>query len=315
MHSLITITRKALLIGTLLAAQPVLAQDGRSPAEDDTSGEDVIEITPDMAPGSVSRLLNRGQDRRSANPDSDPPTTNRVDAANSAPSVLAILAHPDDEITIAPVLARIARDGGEVTVIFATSGDAGPGVSGLEPGRELGALREDEARCAAFALGLPEPIFWQLGDGALADMARDPDSPARDMSARIASIIDLQKPRIIMTWGPDGGYGHADHRMVSNAVTQIVQAMGADRPDLLYTAVPAGDRADLPGFENWAVSDPALITDRLRYQLADLEATRFAIDCYQSQFDETARAYLPDVLHQNLWQGMVYFRLAFAASS
>lgn len=294
-----------------IIVQPALAQD--EPRE---IGEDeVIVITPDMAPGGVSQLFDGTPILPP--PDGTPATVpaDRAPTGNTPPSILAILAHPDDEITIAPVLARIAREGGEVTVVFATSGDAGPGVSELEPGAELASLRESEARCAAFALGLPEPIFWQLGDGTLATMARGPESAARDMTARIKAIIGVQGPSVIMTWGPDGGYGHADHRMVSNTVTQVVQAMDGERPDLLYAALPAGDRPDVPGFESWATTHPALITDRIRYELPDLEATRGAIDCYQSQFDANARTQLPEVLHQYFWQGTVYFRLAFASAS
>lgn len=228
--------------------------------------------------------------------------------------MLAIFAHPDDEITIAPVLSRIARTGGEVTLVFATSGDAGPGVSALEPGPELAALREDEAGCSAFALGLDAPIFWRLGDGTLATMARAPDSAASDLAQRVAALIAIEQPDIVMTWGPDGGYGHADHRMVSNLVTQIVQEMGEGRPDLLYSVLPAsagGEQQQIPGFDGWARIDPSLTTDRLRYELIDLEATRIAVDCHQSQFDATARAYLPEMLHREIWQGSVYFRLAF----
>ncbi|MFU7529097.1 PIG-L family deacetylase [Qipengyuania sp. ASV99] len=291
-----------------------LAQD-KAPPQDAPEDGERIEIPRDMTPDGVSRLLNGGAASPAPADPSSPNPAEPQTRARSLPSVLAILAHPDDEITIAPVLARMAREGGEVTVVFGTSGDQGPGVSALEPGAELAALREDEARCAAFAMGLPEPIFWRLGDGALATMARAPDSAAKGMAERITALIALQDPQIVISWGPDGGYGHADHRMVSNVVTEIVQAMGAARPDLLYTAIPAAGadeaRPDLPGFEGWATLDPALITDRIRYDLIDLEATRSAVDCYQSQFDETARAVLPDLLDRNLWQGTVYFRLAF----
>lgn len=301
------------LSGAALAQEN--AQRGEGASDTHAEDGDRIEIPRDMTPDGVSRLLNReGQSPPTAAPSATIPAEPTA-RAGSLPSVLAILAHPDDEVTIAPVLARMAREGGEVTVVFATSGDQGPGVSGLEPGAELAALREDEARCAAFALGLPEPIFWRLGDGTLATMAHAPDSAAKGMAERITALITLQDPQIVISWGPDGGYGHADHRMVSNVVTEIVQAMAAARPDLLYTAIPAAGaedaRPDLPGFEDWATLDPALITDRIRYDLIDLEATRGAVDCYQSQFDETARAVLPDLLDRNLWQGTVYFRLAF----
>ena len=230
---------------------------------------------------------------------------------NALPSVLAILAHPDDEITIAPVLSRIARTGGEVTLVFATSGDAGPGLSGLEPGNALAELRESEARCASFALRLPQPILWRFGDGTLAQEPHEPDSPAQEMREHIRSLIAVQQPQVIMTWGPDGGYGHADHRMISNVVTEIVQMMDEPRPDLLYSVFPSDSDEPLPGFEQWATIHPSLVTDRIQYDFADLEATRLAIDCYHSQFGEQERSVLPSILHHQLWRGTVSFRLAF----
>lgn len=243
-----------------------------------------------------------------------PGKTFTVGPERTPPSVLAILAHPDDEMTIAPVLSRIRREGGKVTIAFATSGDAGPGVSGMEPGEALATLREGEARCSAFALGLDEPIFWRFGDGTLALAARNSDEEMRDLAGRIASLIELEEPTVVMTWGPDGGYGHADHRTISNAVSQVVQAMGPGRPDLLYAAVPtpSQDTPMLPGFEAWATLHPSLITDRIRYEFADLEATRIAVDCYESQFPAEARAALPGLLHDRIWRGTVYFRLAFS---
>ncbi len=231
----------------------------------------------------------------------------------SGPSILVILAHPDDEVTIAPILARAARDGADISLVFATSGDAGPGTSSLEPGEELARLREGEALCAASALGLEDPIFWDLGDGTLADQPRDPNSASRQALAKITAIVAQKRPQVIMTWGPDGGYGHGDHRMISAAVTQVVQGMEGRRPDLLYSAIPAGSRPDLPEFEAWATTAPSLVTDRLSYQPQDVEAAASAIDCYKSQFSEEARAALAPLLHRTIWRGSVHFRLAFPA--
>lgn len=296
------------LVGAALAT-PVTAQDAGEEAEDD-----VIYLTPDSVPrrtpptqGEVPTLPDPDTGR--ARPDSPAGPRSRA----TPPSVLVVLAHPDDEITIAPVLARIAREGGSVTLVFATSGDVGPGVSGMEPGPELAGLRESEARCSAFALGLPEPQFWQLGDGQLSVMARAPDSRARQLTAKVSALIGELRPRLVITWGPDGGYGHADHRMVSNIVTEVVQAMNDDRPDLLYPALPASE--DTPEqFAGWAKTHPSLVTDRIRYELIDIDAARTAIDCHQSQFPAEARAELPSLLDRSVWQGQVHFRLAFPAS-
>lgn len=243
----------------------------------------------------------------------DIPSGPELPEFDEPPSILAILAHPDDEITIAPALAIAARSGGEVTLVFATSGDAGPGSSGLEPGEALADLRENEARCAADALGIDEPRFWRMGDGTLAPLARMPDSPARQLAARVAEAVERHQPDVVMTWGPEGGYGHSDHRMVSAVVTQVIGGMGDARPDLLYSAIPADPGvAAPPGFEDWARTDPALITDRIGYEQVDLEAADEALGCYESQFAQAARAAIIPMLHTMVWRGQVHFRLAFA---
>jgi LmbE family N-acetylglucosaminyl deacetylase len=197
-----------------------------------------------------------------------------------------------------------------VTLVFATSGDAGPGTSGLPPGTELAGLREREGTCASEALGLGTPTFWRLGDGTLATMARAPESSAREALRLTAEAIALAEPDVVMTWGPDGGYGHADHRMISALVTQVVAGIEVDRPDLLYAAFPQVEGGTPPQFERWATTAPTLLTDRIAYERADLAATEAALGCYESQFPAEARAGLARMLHERVWRGTVFFRLA-----
>lgn len=302
------ILRTGMLAIAVCGAAIAAAQDAGSESAQDKGGtgdDDIIVITPDMVPGGAPF----GPGETPVLPDGE-----AAPQRSAPPSVLAILAHPDDEITIAPVLARVVREGGSVTLAFATSGDAGPGVSDMEQGAALAAVREDEARCSAFALGLPEPIFWQLGDGQLASFAHHPQSAAIRLRAHVAALVAEAAPRVVMTWGPDGGYGHGDHRMVSNIVTEVVQAMGETRPELLYSALPANEDSPTE-LADWAKTHPSLVTDRIRYDFVDLEAARIAIDCHQTQFDAQARRYLPDLLHRGVWQGQVHFRLAFPATA
>jgi LmbE family N-acetylglucosaminyl deacetylase len=282
---------------------PTSAQERSVTAQEEVleDGQVVTRILPGQRPEAIAPRPNEEAEQSLA-------------LDSNIPSVLAILSHPDDELVIAPVLSRIAREKGEVTLVFATSGDAGPGNSGLEQGAELAELRENEARCAAFAMGLEEPIFWRFGDGTLANEARNTEAAMRDMGERIAGLVALHEPTVVVTWGPDGGYGHADHRMTSSAVTQVVQAMGPERPDLLYAAFPAepGEDAQLPGLEGWARTHPSLVTDRISYEVPDLDATIAAVNCYESQFPAAIRRALAGTLHERLWRGQVPFRLAFA---
>ncbi|MEM9055516.1 MAG: PIG-L family deacetylase [Pseudomonadota bacterium] len=233
-----------------------------------------------------------------------------IDASQGGPNVLVIVPHPDDEIVIAHAISRLARTGGTVKLVFATSGDAGPGVSGMERGADLADLREREARCAAFSLGLEDPEFWQIGDGTLGVEARMPDSAANRALTRIETLIDTESPNVIMTWGPDGGYGHSDHRMLSALITEAVQKRETGRPDLIYAAIPTIQGPIPPQFEAWATTASDLITDRIAYEEQDLEAARGALDCYESQFDDATRGSLIDFLHAVVWKGQIHFRMA-----
>lgn len=224
------------------------------------------------------------------------------------PPLLVILAHPDDEITIAPALARIARIGRDVRIVFATSGDAGPGESGLERGAQLARLREDEARCSAKALGIAEPTFWNLGDGTLGSLARAPDSAANRAITLIRQGIAEIQPGMVMTWGPDGGYGHSDHRMVSALVSQVVQSMTDARPELLFTMIEDGTLPPIPELQSWATSAPELASHTVLYEPRDLAATNTAIQCYESQFPPEIRAAIGSVFDQSIWRGTVKFR-------
>ncbi|MEM7688673.1 MAG: PIG-L family deacetylase [Pseudomonadota bacterium] len=242
------------------------------------------------------------------NADGEPSTT------RAAPrTVLAILAHPDDELTVAPVLARVAREGGAVTLIYATSGDAGPGTSGLDRADDIATMRTKEGRCAARALGLGEPVFWELSDGALATMARAPGSAAKRAVTLTRDAIAAAKPDAVITWGPDGGYGHADHRMISAIVSQAVAGIDRERPELLYAAFVQGEGRGVPGFENWAVTASDLVTDTIAYSVADLDAAQAAMRCYESQFPLAARRGLMRALDGQVWRGAIPFRRAFSA--
>lgn len=232
----------------------------------------------------------------------------RQDQTAALPPVLVILAHPDDEVILAPALARIGRTGRQVHIAFATSGDAGPGESDLKPGSALARLREGEARCAARALGIAEPAFWDLGDGRLGILARESDSPANRALELIREAIAMHAPGQIMTFGPDGGYGHADHRMISALVSQVVQEMDEARPELLFAAIAKGTLPPIPELQRWATTAPDLISHTMLYEPRDLAAANAAVGCYESQFTPQVRSALAAVFDQSIWRGTVKFR-------
>ncbi len=79
--------------------------------------------------------------------------------AARAGTILAVFAHPDDEISVGAVLAKYAAEGHDVYLVTATSGQAGAGNTDIPAGPRLGAAREKEVRCSAGKLGIHEPIL------------------------------------------------------------------------------------------------------------------------------------------------------------
>ena len=240
-------------------------------------------------------------------------TPGMAQEGDGANTILAILAHPDDEVFIAPALADAAADGVDVTIIYATSGDAGPGVSDFGKGPELAAAREQEARCASAALSVKEPVFLGYGDGTLWEQAQVKEGAESPLESQLRALIAQYRPVTIITWGPDGGYGHADHRMISALVTEIVQQIdhGPAAPLLLFPVIPNGTVPPVPELQRWATTDPKLINARAPYKDAELARAAKAVQCHVTQFDAATRAQLVPLFDQTIWQGAAHFREAF----
>lgn len=155
--------------------------------------------------------------------------------------LLAVLAHPDDEsLGVGGTLAKYAAEGIAVSLVTATRGDAGrfrghrPG-SPEHPGADaLAAIREAELRAAADALGVSSVTLLDYRDGQL-DRAE-----SRDVIARIATEIRRLQPDVVITFGPDGAYGHPDHVAISQQTTAAIVA--AADPAFAHGGVVASGR-------------------------------------------------------------------------
>jgi LmbE family N-acetylglucosaminyl deacetylase len=146
----------------------------------------------------------------------------------------------------------------------------------------------------------------------LTHSVRSPESPAAQLRERLREEITGRRPEVIMTWGPDGGYGHGDHRMVSALVTEVAQSIESDwRPAVYYSAIAEGRMPEGTPFGRWAGTDPDLLTVTYSYSQADLAAASTAAQCHETQFDAEARAGLMPFLDSVVWRGEVPFREAF----
>ncbi|HEX5171249.1 MAG TPA: PIG-L family deacetylase [Cyclobacteriaceae bacterium] len=140
--------------------------------------------------------------------------------------LLFILAHPDDEsLGFGGTIAKYAKEGAEVYLITATRGQRGRfGTQTERPAPEIvGSVREQELRAAASILGIKEVTVLEYMDGDV-----DKITPS-EIIPSLAAHIRRIKPQIILTFGPDGVYGHPDHIAISQFTSAaIVQAADAN---------------------------------------------------------------------------------------
>jgi LmbE family N-acetylglucosaminyl deacetylase len=123
----------------------------------------------------------------------------------AARTLVAVVAHADDEVMVAPVLARCARDGVQVYLVIATDGAQGGRYTTMR-GPELATVRAQEARCATDALGIQPPLLLGFPDGTLGDHAADPSLLYR-LAQRVHEELQRLPPDAVITFGPDAGPG------------------------------------------------------------------------------------------------------------
>jgi LmbE family N-acetylglucosaminyl deacetylase len=146
---------------------------------------------------------------------------------------MCVLAHPDDEsLGMGGTLAKYAAEGVETYLVTATRGERGRfgACSNRPTDAVVGETREAELRAAARELGVREVIVLGYPDGGV-----DAVPPAIAQEA-IAEQLRRIKPQVVVSFGPDGAYGHPDHIAVSQLTTAaIVRGAGRDyRVSKLY---------------------------------------------------------------------------------
>jgi LmbE family N-acetylglucosaminyl deacetylase len=208
-----------------------------------------------------------------------------------ARTLVAVWAHADDEGPVAPILARYAREGVQVHMIMATDGAQGAANTSVPRGPAIAKLREEEARCSARALGIQPPILLGFPDGALGHYNADPAMLFR-LTQRLLEELQRLRPDVLITWGPDGGYGHPDHRIVSSMVTQLVRAGAPGVPQrLFYASLPAeGIQAMNParGVPPFVIPQAHVFTTRVAFTPADFDAGRRSMECHKTQVSQEA---------------------------
>lgn len=172
------------------------------------------------------------------------------------PRLLFVHAHPDDEsLGTGATIAHYAARGADVRVVTCTLGEEGEVIGdrwaelAVDRADQLGGYRIGELTAALRALGIGEP-YYLGGAGRWRDSGmrgtprrhrqRFIDADERETVGALVAVIREQRPHVVVTYDPGGGYGHPDH-VHAHRVT--VAALAAAGP---------GAGADFPG-EPWAV--------------------------------------------------------------
>jgi LmbE family N-acetylglucosaminyl deacetylase len=217
--------------------------------------------------------------------------------------LLVIFAHPDDEsMGTGGTLAKYSAEGVDTHLVCASRGERGWfGPEEQNPGlSRLGQIRTRELENAVKELGMKGLHFLDYIDGDV-DQA-----PHAEAIGKITAHIRRIKPQVVVTFPPDGNYGHPDHIVMgqftsaaivcaADANYQDAENLAAHRVSKLYYMVDAenfinliapfmGDmtfsvddqvRGEFP-WKNWMVTT--------RIDMAEYCAAAWrAIQCHQSQ--------------------------------
>jgi N-acetyl-1-D-myo-inositol-2-amino-2-deoxy-alpha-D-glucopyranoside deacetylase len=158
-------------------------------------------------------------------------------------SLLAVFAHPGNEIFHSGMLAHLGDRGARVTLVCATNGEAGRPHPSVGPVDDLGALRVQELELSCARLGIEPPVLLGFHDSAHKERQRhdDPHALANvdmlDVEAAIRGVIADVKPHVVMTFEPHGGNYHPDHVAIQRATTAAFfssSVMGGEAPERLF---------------------------------------------------------------------------------
>ncbi|GAA4002883.1 N-acetyl-1-D-myo-inositol-2-amino-2-deoxy-alpha-D -glucopyranoside deacetylase [Streptomyces marokkonensis] len=169
--------------------------------------------------------------------------------------LLLVHAHPDDEsINNGVTMARYAAEGAHVTLVTCTLGERGevipPELAHLS-GAALGGHRRGELTAAMRALGVDD--FRLLGGpGRFADSGMtglpDNDDPGClwqadvDRAAELlVEVIREVRPQVLVTYDPDGGYGHPDHiqaHRIAMRAAELAAEAGCPIAKVYWNRVP-----------------------------------------------------------------------------
>jgi N-acetyl-1-D-myo-inositol-2-amino-2-deoxy-alpha-D-glucopyranoside deacetylase len=224
--------------------------------------------------------------------------------------ILLVHAHPDDEtVGTGATMAHYAAAGVPVTLVTCTLGEEGeihvPELALLAPDAadQLGGYRLTELAAACAALGVTDHRYLG-GAGRYRDSGMM-DTPANqhprcfwranldEAAGYLVEVMRELRPRVLITYDPNGFYGHPDHiqaHRVAMRAAELASAEGFGPAKIYWTAIPKSVLA--AGMEEFAESaenpfEGATHVDELPFGSPDSEIAA-RIDARDSQLAKAA---------------------------
>jgi N-acetyl-1-D-myo-inositol-2-amino-2-deoxy-alpha-D-glucopyranoside deacetylase len=195
-----------------------------------------------------------------------------ITAELPARRIIFVHAHPDDEtISGGATMAHYAAGGAQVTLVTCTLGEEGeihvPELAGLAASEadQLGGYRVVELERACTALGVTDHRFLG-GAGRYRDSGMM-GTPANDhprafwradldvAAGHLVDVIRQVRPKVLVTYDTNGGYGHPDHinaHRVAMRAVELATAEGIAPAKVYWTAFPRSVMQE--GIERFAES-------------------------------------------------------------
>ncbi len=193
--------------------------------------------------------------------------------------VMVVTAHPDDsEFGAGGTVAKLAKEGREVTYVIVTNGSKGSSDRSMTPER-LAKIREEEQRNAARTLGVARVEFLGYPDCEVEDTRGVRRDVTRQIRRWRPDLLIAQNPRRTHNLGAS----HRDHRIVAGVALDCVYPLARDHmafPELLpeYEPHKVGE-VYVMQWEN-----PRVVVDITDFMDLKLKA----LACHASQFSDFA---------------------------
>jgi len=197
--------------------------------------------------------------------------------ADTIARVMVVTAHPDDsEFGAGGTVAKLVKEGREVSYLIVTNGDKGSSDRTMTPER-LVKIRAEEQRNAARVLGVESVTFLGYPDGEVED--------SRALRRDVAREIRRTRPDLLICQNPQRTRNlfasHRDHRVVGGVALDCVYPLVRDHmafPELLPEFQPHKVReVYVMGWD-----DPEVVVDIT--ETMDLKLK--ALACHASQFEK-----------------------------